>query len=71
MDEGTDQLARATDRLTKETEAVKKLLILLLVKVGSDSSEIAMALGIADSTVRKMISIRKVKKIGVAIVEKQ
>ena len=49
--------------LQKEVESVKKLLILLLVKLGSDSGEIAMALGIDDSVVRHMIKMKKVKKI--------
>lgn len=51
--------------LTEETEAVKRLLVLLLAKLGSDSKEIGMALGVADSTVRKMISFRKVAKLNV------
>lgn len=49
--------------LVCEMEGVKRLLMLLLVKLGSDSSEIAMALGVDDSTIRKMISIRRVKRI--------
>jgi hypothetical protein len=39
------------------------LIILLLAKLGSDSAEIAMALKIDSSGVRKMIQMRKVKKL--------
>lgn len=59
----SDDESAAIATLTKETEAVKQLLMLLLAKLGSDSKEIGMALGVADSTVRKMISFRKVAKL--------
>lgn len=49
--------------LVCEMEGVKRLLILLLAKLGSDSKEIAMVLDVDDSTIRKMISFRKVKRI--------
>jgi hypothetical protein len=51
------------DKNTRELESIKKLLLLLLVKLGSDSDEIAMALGIDSSGVRKLISMRKVQKL--------
>ena len=44
-------------------EAVKRLLILLLLKLGSTSDEIAMALDVDSSVIRKMMAVRKVKKI--------
>jgi len=44
-------------------EDIKRLLILLLLKLGSTSEEIALALKVESSGVRKMISARKVKKI--------
>ena len=56
-------MADATKDLQTEIEAVKKLLVLLLAKLGSDSKEIAMALGVDDSSVRKMIKMKKVVKI--------
>jgi hypothetical protein len=44
-------------------EDVKRLLILLLIKLGSTSEEIALALGVDSSVVRKMMPVRKVRKI--------
>jgi len=51
------------EKVAKDVEALKRLFVLLLVKLGSDSDEIAMALGVDSSVVRKMISMRKVEKI--------
>ncbi len=50
-------------KLEDEMDGVKRLLMLLLAKLGSDSGEIAMAMGVDDSTVRRIISFRKVKRI--------
>ena len=44
-------------------EDIKKLLILLLLKLGSTSEEIALALGVDSSRVRQMIPARKIKRI--------
>ncbi len=46
-----------------EVESVKRLLILLLLKLGATSQEIGAALGIDSSAIRKMLSIRSIKKI--------
>jgi len=51
------------DETGKEIEAVKKLLILLLIKLGSDSKEIGGALGIDSSVIRRMVPSGKIKKI--------
>jgi hypothetical protein len=51
------------EELAKEIEDLKRLFVLLLAKLGSNSDEIAMALGIDSSGVRKMIQMRKVKKL--------
>jgi len=56
-------MADASKELQKEVESVKRLLVLLLAKLGSDSKEIAMALDVDDSSVRKMIQMKKVVKI--------
>ena len=56
-------MAEQNEKLLREVESIKKLLILLLAKLGSDSDEIAMALGTDSSGVRKIISMRKVQKI--------
>jgi hypothetical protein len=47
----------------KEQEAVKRLLILLLYKLGSSSDEIGGALGVDSSVVRKMFPSRDIKRI--------
>lgn len=46
-----------------DTESVKRLLILLLLKLGSTSQEIGAALGVDSSVVRKMLPVRSIKKI--------
>lgn len=45
----------------RQLEDIKRLLILLLVKVGSTSEEVGAALGVDSSTVRKMMPLRGVK----------
>jgi hypothetical protein len=47
----------------KQDESVKRLLVLLLLKLGATSDEIGMALGVDPSVVRKMIPIRLIRKI--------
>ena len=47
----------------KQLEDIKRLLVLLLIKLGSQSEEIALALQVDSSAVRKLIPGRKVKKI--------
>jgi hypothetical protein len=54
------------DRAAKEIEDVKRLLILLLVKLGSTSDEIGAALGVHHSRVRQLVPTRRIKKIGLA-----
>jgi len=51
-----------SDPVLKELDAIKRLLTLLLIKAGSSQGEIAMALNIAQGTVSKMFSARKVKQ---------
>jgi len=57
----TDRVAN--DAGGKELEAVKRLLILLLLKLGSTSDEIGTALDVDSSVVRRMMPSGKVKKI--------
>jgi hypothetical protein len=47
----------------RQLEDLKRLLILLLMKLGSTSEEIAMALQVDASLIRRAIPGRKVKKI--------
>ncbi len=51
------------DEQITEVESVKRLLILLLLKLGATSQEIGAALGIDSSAIRKMLPIRSIKKI--------
>ena len=46
-----------------EAESIKRLLILLLLKLGSTSQEIGDALGVDSSMIRKVMSVRNIKKV--------
>lgn len=50
------------DPVLDKLEAIKKLLILYLLKSGATSEEIGQAIDVDSSTVRKMFSIKKIKK---------
>ncbi len=52
-----------TDSTLAELESIKKLLLLLLIKLGTTSEEIGAALGMHPGSVRKLISGRKIKKL--------
>jgi hypothetical protein len=54
-------MATSTER---QLEDIKRLLVLLLLKAGSPSEEIALALQIDSSAIRRMIPARKIKRIG-------
>jgi len=54
-------------QLLKETQAIKKLLILLLVRTGSTSEEIGKILGVDSSTVRHMVSTKNDKNKAVQL----
>ena len=58
-----------SERDAKELENIKRLLILLLVKLGASSPEIGGALGIDESAVRRLVPARKVKKLAIPYVE--
>lgn len=57
------------DKVVKETEQVKRLLILLLVKLGATSAEIGSALQVDESVVRRLVPGRQVRKIAVPYLE--
>ena len=46
-----------------DTEGVKRLLILLLMKLGTSSKEIGMALNINSSVVRRMFPGKEIRRI--------
>ena len=50
------------DPKLKELDAIKRLLILFLVKACAAQGEIAMALDVDQATVSRMFSARKVKR---------
>ena len=52
-----------TEVTQKNLEDIKRLLVLLLLKLDSTSEEIALALQVDSSGVRKMIPTKRVKKI--------
>jgi hypothetical protein len=47
----------------KNLEDIKRLLVLLLIKLDSTSEEIATALQVDSSAVRRMIPFRQIKRI--------
>ena len=53
----------------KTLEDIKRLLVLLLIKLGATSEELALALQTDLSAVRRMIPSRKVKRVAKAIEE--
>ena len=52
-----------SDAADKELDAIKRLLILLLVKLGATSQEIAAAIKVHHSRVRQLVPTSKVKRI--------
>jgi DNA-binding NarL/FixJ family response regulator len=48
--------------MLKELQSIRRLQILMLIKSGATSEEIGEALGLSSSAVRKMFSMRKVRK---------
>lgn len=47
----------------KQMEDVKRLLMVLLVKLGATSDELALALDVDSSRIRQMLPVRKIQKI--------
>jgi hypothetical protein len=54
------------DDAVKELDQVKRLLMLLLVRLGTSSEEIGLALGVSDRRVRQLVPISKIKKLSLA-----
>ena len=57
---------RDDDPVLKELNAIKRLLILLLIKAGASQGEIAMALHTDQANVSRMFPARKVKRFETA-----
>ena len=49
------------ERLIRELDAIKRLLVLALIKAGAQQKEIAIALNTGQNRVSEMFSSRKVK----------
>ena len=49
------------ERGEKELQDIKRLLMLLLIKLGSTSEEIGLALGTASSAVRRSLPMKRIK----------
>jgi len=49
-----------------ELKDIKRLLIVLLLKLGASSQEIGAALDVDSSAIRKMFSMKSIKKLGIA-----
>ena len=49
--------------LREELSAIKRLLMVLLTKLGADSSELGVALGVSSSRVRDMLPMRKISRL--------
>ncbi len=52
-----------TQSTEKQLDDLKRLMILLLMKLGSPSEEIATALQVDSSVIRRMLPGRKIKRI--------
>jgi len=46
-----------------DLEDIKRLLIVLLLKLGASSQEIGVALGVDSSAVRKLFSMKSIRKL--------
>lgn len=55
-----------TDRVAQETEAIKRLLVLLLVKLGASTDEIGQALNVSGRRVRQLVPTKGVQKIRIS-----
>lgn len=55
------QRVRIEDPTVRELDAIKRLLILQLLKAGTQQSEIALALDVDASEVSRMMPARKIK----------
>lgn len=47
----------------KQLEDIKRLLVALLVKLGSPSEEIGVVLGVDSSAIRRMFPVGKIRKL--------
>jgi predicted transcriptional regulator len=56
---------RARDPQAKELDAIKRLLILLLLKIGTSQGEVAKALQLQQSELSRMLSARQVKRVDI------
>jgi len=55
------------DPMVKELRHVKNLLMLLLLKLGTTSEELDIAVGMGASNIRNAFPIRKIKKLSASL----
>lgn len=48
--------------ISKELDAIKRLLVLQLITSGVQAKDIALALGVSKMTVSRLVATRKIKK---------
>ncbi len=58
-----DPNLKALKRLDEELDAIKRLLIVLLLKIGTSQGEVAKALKTQQSEVSRLFSARKIEKL--------
>jgi len=59
------------DKELEELQNIRKLLLLLLYKLGADQGEVATALGLDQSTVSRMVPRGKIKAAWVKCLDKK
>lgn len=55
--------ASLSEQIEMELDQIKRLLILLLMKIGTETTEIATALGRGKATVSRMVPKQKIKSL--------
>ena len=63
VNKSTPQNSPDLESLNAEIITIKKLFVLMLVKLGSNSKEIANAIGVAEQTVRSWIPMRQIEPV--------
>jgi len=52
-----------SEQIEEELDAIKRLLVLLLMKLGTETTEIATALGKGKATISRMVPKQKIKPL--------
>ena len=57
---------KPTDPIARELDAIKMLLILLLMKAGASQGELALALGTDQANISRLLPAKKLKRFAAA-----